>query len=251
MFERPSLSEAMEVIRDGIIRRKTILIAGAFSVDYVGRASSRLEKGERLCLLKPDGSALVHRPRDYPPINWQPPGSIFQVKMKKEFLVVRVFRRKEKEVMEINFTNIIFLASLHLKDLGEFSLYATEKDMQKAILLQPTLLEDGFRPITEENHVNPGFIDILGVDKEGIYTVIEIKRVRATKSAVIQLKKYMDTIQVDKKRKVRGILVAPGLMKGVQELLATFGYEYKILSPQVCAEVIKSKSEKQIIDFFK
>ena len=87
---------------------------------------------------------------------------------------------------------------LDLKDAGEFTLYATESDMQEAILFQPSLLEDGFRPITSERPVDPGFIDILGVDKNNVLTVVEMKRVKATKKAVLQLKKYMDVINLDK-----------------------------------------------------
>jgi len=171
--------------------------------------------------------------------------------LKKEGLVIRGFRQKDHEVMEITFTALKMVSILDLKDAGEFTLYASESDMQEAILVQPSLLEEGFRPITSERPVDPGFIDILGVDKNNVLTVVELKRVKATKKAVLQLKKYMDVINMDANRKVRAILVAPALAEGALEVLAALGYEFKALTPQQCTEVLKQRSGKLITDFFK
>jgi hypothetical protein len=153
--------------------------------------------------------------------------------------------------MEITFTTLKMVSILGLKDSGEFNLYATENDMQQAILIQPSLIEEGFRPITSEKSVDPGFIDVLGVDRDNILTVVEIKRVKATKKAVLQLKKYMDVINFDSNRKVRAILVAPALADGAQEVLASLGYEFKPLSPQYCAEILKLRGGKRITEYFK
>ena len=251
ILESPSLDDAFFAVKSGLSLRKVVIMAGKCTVCYEGRASSRLEAGERLAIFKPDGSALVHRPREYPPVNWQPPGSLYQTKLTKEGLVVRIFRKKDHELMEVTFTELKMVSILELKDAGEFSLYASENDMKQAILYQPSLLEEGFRPITSEKPVDPGFIDILGVDKNNILTVVEIKRVKASKKAVLQLKKYMNYINLDANRRVRAILVAPELGVGVNEFLNSFGYEFKALSPQTCAEVIKLKTSKPITDFFK
>jgi RecB family endonuclease NucS len=251
ILNTPTLSEAFAAIKTGISHKRTIIVAGECMVDYEGRANSHLSAGERFVVFKSDGSALVHRPRDYAPVNWQPPRSLFQTKLVKDSLVVRVYRRKDHEVMEITFTRVIMVSILDLKDVGEFTLYATESDMQQAILMQPSLLEEGFRPITHEHPVDPGFIDILGVDKDNVLTVVELKRVKATKKAVLQLKKYMNVINFDVNRRVRAILVAPSLAQGTLELLASLGYEFKALTPQQCTEVIKRRSDKAITDFFK
>jgi len=249
--EVPSLDDTFNAIREGIHKRRFIIVAGNCFVDYHGRANSKLDRGERLLILKPDGSALIHRPRDYSPVNWQPPGSLFRTKLYNEGLLVRIYRRRDNETLEVFFDRILMFSILDLKDAGEFSLYATEKDMQEAILFQPSLLEEGFRPIASERPVEPGFIDIMGVDREGILTLVEIKRKRATKESVIQLKKYADAINIDKDRKIRMILVAPELAKGAQELLATLGYEFKVVTPQLCSEVLKYKKNKTITYFFK
>jgi len=251
ILDSPTLEEGLKTVKLGVSRHKTIVIAGNCYVDYEGRANSKLENGERLLILKPDGSALVHRPRDYPPVNWQPPGSIYKTSLLDERLVIRVYRRKDNEVMVITYTSLIMVAVLDLRDFGDFNLYASERDMQQAILLQPSLLEEGFQPVAHEHSVDPGFIDILGRDKEGILTIVELKRVKASKEAVLQLKKYMDVIDLDTGRRVRAILVAPEIGKGVQELLSSLGYEYKEISPQICADVIKKRSGKVLSEFFK
>ena len=249
VLENPSLEEAYQAVKLGISRRRTLIVVGNCWVDYEGRASSKLEPGERMIVFKSDGSALVHRPRDYAPVNWQPPGSLFRTRIDEGRLVVRVFRRRENEVLEVNFDDIILVAVLDLKDAGEFHLHASEEDMKQAILMEPALLEAGFRPITAERPVEPGFIDILGVDGENVLTVVEIKRKSANKEAVLQLKRYLDVFKVEADRKMRGILVAPELARGAQKMLAALGLEFKALSPQRCAEVLKQKKGGRLTDF--
>lgn len=250
ILQNPSLKEAVEIIKQGISRHRTVVIAGKCTVDYDGRASSKLESGERLVIFKPDGSALVHRPKDYSPVNWQPSGSVFHTKLGENGLVIRIFRRKEKESMVISFFELQMVSVMDLVDNGEFTLYASEKEMQEAILYKPALLESGFRPITKEMAVDPGFIDIIGYDVNGTLTVVEIKRVKANKKAVEQLKKYMDVIDLDENRLVRAILVAPDITEDALELLLELGYEFKALTPQECSEILKQKKGKPLTAFF-
>lgn len=249
-LQNPNLEEAARVIKLGISRHRVVIIAGNCSVDYEGRASSTLSDGERLVIFKPDGSALVHRPRDYSPVNWQPSGSIFKTKLVDDELRVRIFRRKERESMVITFGEIQLLSVLELIDEGYFALYATEKEMQEAILFKPDLLESGFRPMSKEMSVDPGFIDIIGYDSNGILTVVEIKRVKANKKAVEQLNKYMKVIDLDKNRSVRAILVAPDITNNARELLDELKYEYKQLTPQACSDILKQKRGKPLTAFF-
>ena len=250
VLESPSLEEAEKAIKSGVSAHRTIIIAGECTVEYSGRASSKLGPGERVVLLKTDGSALVHRPKDYSPVNWQPPGSLFRTRLIEGCLTVRVYRRKENESMEIIYTKLSLVAVLDLSDAAEFSLYATEKDMQEAILYRPELLEEGFRPVSKELPVDPGFIDIIGYDRENRLTVVEIKRVKATKDAVNQLRKYMEVIDMDAQRPVRAILVAPELAKGTEKLLKSYGFEFKPLSPQACSDGLKEKKGKPLTAYF-
>jgi RecB family endonuclease NucS len=135
-------------------------------------------------------------------------------------------------------------------DSGEFMLYASEEDMHKAVLLKPSLLEEGFKPISYEKHVVPGFVDIYGEDKNGKLVVVEIKRKTAGKEAALQLAKYIDAIKVKANRELRGVLAAPSLGKDVQRLLVTLGLEFKVLDPKKCADVLKRAGTAKLETFW-
>ena len=246
----PNVAEAEKAVKEAVSQRKTLLVVGNCWVHYLGRAKSKLEPGERILIIKEDGSLLVHRPVGYEPVNWQPPGCIFNVKAKDNILEIRAVRRKPAESVKVFFDKIHMVSALSLADSGEFSLYASEEDMQKAILLEPSLLEEGFKPISYEKKVEPGFVDVYGADKNGKLVVVEIKRKTAGKEAALQLAKYIDAVKSKANREVRGILVAPNIAKDVQRLLATLGLEFKSLDPKKCAETLRRSETKKLAEFF-
>ncbi len=246
----PTIEKAAQTIREAFAERKALIIVGNCWVDYRGRASSKLEPGERIVIFKEDGSVLVHRPTGYEPVNWQPPGCLFSVNTRHEFLQIRAIRRKLSESVKMFFDNIYLVSVLSLVDKGEFSLYASEEDMQQAILLKPSLLEDEFKPLTYEKKVEPGFVDIYGVDKKGRFVVVEIKRKPAGKRAVLQLANYVKSIRSMVNREVRGVLVAPSMAKGVQRLLVTLDLDFKALDPKKCASILKKPETKRLVEFF-
>ena len=63
--------KAAEKIRDGLRSKSLVILVGLMEVFYEGRAASSLGEGERLLIVKQDGSMLVHRPMGYEPVNWQ------------------------------------------------------------------------------------------------------------------------------------------------------------------------------------
>ncbi len=218
---------------------------------YVGRASSTLELGERILIIKSDGSLLVHRPVGYEPVNWQPAGSVFHVQVKGNGLEVHGIRQKPHETVRVTFSQVYLASSLNLSDSGDFLLHASEDDMHRAILLKPELLEEGFKPISWEKKVEPGFVDIYGEDKNGKLVIVEVKRKTASKEAALQLAKYIEPIKAKVNREVRAVLVAPNLAKDVQRLLVTLGLEFKALDPKPCAEVLKKTGNSKLESFFK
>jgi RecB family endonuclease NucS len=245
------LNEAASIIEKAFVQRRTLIVAGRCHVNYTGRAKSTLEPGERILIIKEDGSLLVHRPVGYEPVNWQPPGSVFHVQTKINSIEVHSVRQEPRESVRVTFDEIFMVSSLGLVDSGEFSLHASEQDMHKAILLKPSLLEEGFKPISYEKKVEPGFVDVYGVDKNGNLVVVEVKRKTAGKGAVLQLAKYIDAIKNKADRELRGVLVAPSLGKDVQRLLVTLGLEFKALDPKKCATVLKKAETTKLDDFFK
>jgi len=250
-LEKPSLQEAEELIRRALSEHKSLIMVGNCWVDYRGRASSKLEAGERIVLIKEDGSVLVHRPTGYEPVNWQPPGCVFQTQVRDKVLQIRAVRRKPSESVRLFFNRLYMVSLLSLVDAGVFSLYASEEDMQKAVLLEPSLIEAEFKPISYEKKVEPGFIDVYGIDKDGNFVVVEIKRKTASREAALQLAKYVDSIRSSVNRNVRGILAAPHMGKGVQKLLATLGLDFKPLDPRKCAEILSRPETRKLAEFFK
>ena len=250
VLTEPTLAEAAVLIEKAFAQRRTLIVAGTCHVHYVGRARSTLELGERLLIIKSDGSLLVHRPVGYEPVNWQPAGSVFHVQVKDDELEVHGIRQKPRESVRVTFAKIYMVSSLNLSDSGEFLLHASEDDMHRAILLKPELLEEGFKPISWEKKVEPGFVDIYGEDKNGKLVIVEVKRKTASKEAALQLAKYIEPIKAKVNREVRAVLVAPSLGKDVQRLLVTLGLEYKALDPKVCAEVLKKSENSKLERFF-
>jgi len=250
VLENPTVEEAAEFVRKALSDRKALIIVGNCWVEYRGRASSKLEPGERIAMIKEDGSVLVHRPAGYEPVNWQPPGCLFQTRVTKDVLEVRAVRRKPSESVRMFFDHVYLLSALSLVDKGKFSLYASEEDMQKAILLEPEILEQGFKPITYEKKVEPGFVDIYGIDKDGKFVVVEIKRKTAGREAALQLAKYVDSVKATVSREVRGVLAAPHLAKGVQRLLATLNLDFRALDPRRCAEILSRPETRKLAEFF-
>jgi RecB family endonuclease NucS len=247
----PSLAEAASLIEKAFTQRKTLIVAGNCHVHYAGRAKSTLEPGERILIIKEDGSLLVHRPVGYEPVNWQPSGSIFHVQTREGTLEVHAVRQKPREKVKVTFDSIYMVSSMSLADSGEFMLHASENDMHRAILLKPSLLEEGFKPISYEKKVEPGFVDVYGVDKDGKLVVVEVKRKTAGKEAALQLAKYINAIKVKANRELRGILAAPSLGKDVQRLLETLGLEFKALDPKKCAAILKKAETTKLETFFK
>ena len=121
--------------------------------------------------------------------------------------------------------------------------------MQKAIILEPEIIEKGFKPITYEKKIEPGFVDVYGIDKDGKFVVVEIKRKTAGREAALQLAKYVESIKTRVNREVRGILAAPRLAKGAQRLLTILKLDFKPLDPRKCAEILGKPETRKISEF--
>lgn len=249
MIVDPELQSALEIVKGAHAQRKTLLLVGACRVDYKGRAESKLGLGDRILIVKEDGAVLVHRPTGYEPVNWQPGGCMFSTQLVDDKLVIRAIRPKPHETLTLTFKKVNLAAQLDLTDRSAFELYATEEEMQETILLDPSLVEPGFRPIAPEKRVKPGFMDVYGMDRSGTPVVIEIKRKTAGREAVLQLWKYLQELRSQKTANIRGIFMAPKLAKGAQRLLETLKLEYKPLSPKRCAEILNKEKGRKLLRY--
>ncbi|MBS7645895.1 MAG: endonuclease NucS [Candidatus Bathyarchaeia archaeon] len=238
VFQAPTVELAVEALREGFRKGELTIIIGCLRVDYHGRARSKLGFGERIAILKPDGALLIHRPRGHSPVNWQPPGSKFDVKSSDGKVVIDAERSNPFERVTLTFNRIDLLVSSRLKDEAEFSLYVDEHDIRDALVLEPDLFEDGFRIITKEKKVPSGFVDLFGVDKRGRLTVIEVKKGVAGRESLIQLKRYIDDLKRRGDADLRGVILASGLAKGCRGLMESLGLEFKRVNSKRCYEAL-------------
>lgn len=242
---QPSLEDAASILRGAIDENNCIMIIGCCSVKYEGRARSTLEPGERVVFIKEDKALLIHRGQGYKPVNWQPSSSYITISIDDDVLRIRSVRRKPHEVIDISFTDIEILLTFILKDDGEFSLYVSERDIQRVLIKEPGLIEADFTLLDYEKQIDPGFIDMYGIDSQGNLVVIEIKRAKANKYAVLQLSRYLQSIKLTTERNVRGLLIADTITKSALRMLKTLNLEFKSLDLQECADILKRSDDIQ------
>ena len=70
----PNPEDTLALIETGFENGGMLTIVGRCEVEYDGRASSYLPPGDRLVILKSDGTLLVHRDEQRTPVNWQSSG---------------------------------------------------------------------------------------------------------------------------------------------------------------------------------
>jgi len=232
-LSNPDPDEFTRVVAQAVSKKMFILIMGLFRVEYKGRASSKLGYGERIAIIKADGSLVIHQPFGGRPVNWQPPGGLVKVSREGGLVVVSVFRRRPREVVKMHFSKVYLVAIAHLEDKERLVMYASEEDVRRAILAKPDLVEKGLRVIDIEVVLgNAGKVDVMGEDGEGNLVLIEVKNERAGIEAAKQLYRYVKYAKRHFKRGVRGILVAPEVSKGVLTFLKRNGLEYIELTPR-------------------
>jgi len=199
---------------------------GDCQVHYQGRARSILNRGERVLLLKPDGTFLVHTASKAKPVNWQPPGATFSAALEDGRVVLTSYRVKPEEIVKVTFHALSLLLSVPLRDGAELALVGSEDDLQRLLFEHPHLVEPGFVPRRRERDTDRGFYDLDGDDAQGRRMIVEVKRATAGVSEAQQLWRYVD----DLRRTVpglRGMLVAPSVAPKARNVLRDHGLEWK------------------------
>ncbi len=247
LLKSPQAQEAYKVIQNAVNNKEIIILAAKCEVNYEGRSFSRLGEGDRIILIKPDGATIIHRPEGYEPVNWQPSGSIVYCQVEEDKLVIRVARIKPYEVLVIRFMDIYMLFAGKLEDKAIFEMWGTEEDIKKAIVLDPTILGENFKVVTDERKLGEGVADILLVDQKGRYVVVEIKKGTAGINAVEQLRKYVEYFRKSAGENVRGILVAPRISRKAEQIIAREGLEFKRIDYRKVWRVLSS--QKGILKF--
>jgi RecB family endonuclease NucS len=228
---RLSLEKVKESLMDSIKSGKTAFLVCSCEIDYVGRARSRLGRGERMIIFKEDGTLIVHQKSGRNPVNWMPPKSRTEVAMKDGVLSMVSTKYREKERMVITVDSATSLETFRLADASRIEVYGTEKDFVKELLDDPSLIEKGFRLTRNERVTIAGSIDISGLDSDGNPVAVEVKRSRATPQDVVQLQRYVDSLRKKTDQTVRGILVAPSASSKARRLLVEYDLEIRRIHP--------------------
>lgn len=194
-------------------------------VEYDGRASGYTGPGDRVVICKPDGTLLVHRPSGNDPVNWQPPGSTFQVDEEDTIPVITSRRSNPREQIIIRCLEAYALVTFQAADDAPLELSGTEADMHTLIEKRPELIEDELRLIEHERDTPHGSIDFFANDHEGRPVIIEVKRGRGTLSNVDQLRRYTSLYR-ESNPEARGILVAPTASEKVKRTLRDHDLEF-------------------------
>ncbi|MDO5848958.1 MAG: endonuclease NucS [Methanobrevibacter sp.] len=253
ILENPNHESAYELVSEALRKKATVYIFASCKIEYEGRALSQLNWGERIILIKPDGSFLVHQDKKVEPVNWQPPKSKARTYLKDKTLFLESHRRTPKELLTVELGKIHIINYTNVEDFEELEQAGYEKDMGDMIMKRPHIIEEGFKPTAREYSVEHGFIDILGKDKNNNLMVLELKCRKAGVSAVKQLKRYLtdfeddeDSLTNHKTKEIRGILVAPSIDEDAKELIEEEGIEF--ISMEAPKELKRDK--KVTLDIF-
>ena len=229
LLQNPELSEAKKVLDEHLRREFTVQINGLCTVNYRGRAKSKLDRGERLVIKKQDTATLVHGPENYQPKNWQPEVDSFNVEIEniegEKHLILEAKRTNPEEVVEIRFEEIDLVTVDKLVDKSELKIRGHEVDIHESIEENPEIVEDSLKIVERENETPAGFIDVFGRDKEDRWVVVEVKR-NPDYNTILQLQRYVDEIEEEYQGEVRGILVAPKITDKILDYLQDRDLEY-------------------------
>jgi len=235
----PSLADACDFAKSA--GRRLLVIVGCCRVDYRGRAKSLLDFGERLVIIKRDGSVLVHQEEGREPVNWQPPNTRVRYSLKNGFLVLEAVRSHPRERMTLEFQSVKMISFFNLQDQGRLQVTGMEANIVEQIMENPGVLEPGLKIVATQKSTRSGVIDLFGFDSRGTPVVIEVKRSRASPSAVSQLEAYiLDFKHRNRHARVRGMLCAPQIPRMVRTLLANRGLEWREFKP-----ILELTDEKQ------
>ena len=229
----PTVSEALDLLESGIEGERLITLFGRCRVEYDGRAASSLDAGNRLVVLKPDGTILVHTDSGQQPVNWQPPGCTHDGRLDDGELLVESVRTNPDERLLVAFERVDQVVVYDGTGDSDVTVLGTEADLRDRILDRPELIEEGFEPRATERDTSAGAVDIYGTDSEDHAVVVELKRRRVGPDAVSQLNRYVEALESDLHagRTVRGILVAPSVTDRAHNLLERRGLEFVSVSP--------------------
>ncbi|MBI5036945.1 endonuclease NucS, partial [Candidatus Micrarchaeota archaeon] len=245
-----SLEEAKKAVGEALNCGRLALLIGRCRVFYEGRAASKLSEGDRLLVIKQDGTFLVHQATKMHAINYQGPGSRISVRIDEGENALVVSSQRTKPLLEridVKFFEVHFADSFHLRDDEKLKLFGSDRELSELLMQDLHLIEPGLFPLKQESDIRKGTIDILAEDFRHRLVVIEVKRREAGLDAVTQLARYVDEVSKRKDKATRGIMCAPTITPNALRMLERQGFEFFRLDYEVSnpSAKIKGLQKKQ------
>ncbi len=238
------MEEHLLKIKEALNKHYSIVIGVNCEIAYSGRAESFLPKGDRIILIKQDGTLLVHQPTGNNPINYMKEAEHSLIIDNNE-LCLQSKNIKNNEFLDIKINKLHFHQIHSLEDVEKIQIQGTEKDMADLIIKQPTLISKDFKPVSREEQTKYGFIDVLGHDKDNNLIVVECKRYNGDLAAVTQLRRYVEKLQDSKGVKVvKGILACPKMSSNAKKMLKDWGFKHVSVNPPKYLERYDKKQKK-------
>ncbi len=225
------LSEFASQVEQGLAQSHMVIAFVKCQVRYNGRVQSILDEGDRVLMIKPDKTLLVHQPTKHVPVNYMKADTQHALVVDDGEVIVSSMHVKNKEIMKVHVTKVYHMHSGKLHDPEGISVQGTESDMSQFIIDNPTVISESFIPVGREEQTKYGFIDVVG-HEDGVLVVIECKRYTADLSAVTQLRRYVERVMASKGiSEVKAVLAAPRITPQAHAMLQDWGYSFKKVIP--------------------
>ncbi len=236
-------------IKDALTKAEMIILGADCTVNYSGRAETFLPRGERIIMIKPDKTLLVHQPEGNTPVNYMKGESVHELVEEGGKLYLKSQNQQMQEYIDIAIENLHFVQTTKLTDGQKLQLTGDERDMADMIAADPSIIEKGLATVSREEQTTYGFVDVLCKDKDGSLVAIECKRYTAGLDAVTQLRRYVEKLKASKGIvKVRGIIAAPSITDNAKKMLADWGFTFVAVEPPKYKERLK-KTQKRLGEF--
>jgi len=244
------LGEARQTLQSAFEKKHLCILLGTCKVEYWGRAASKLSQGERMLIMKGDGSFAIHQNKLLRPVNYMMNASM-KAFVENENLVVLAEKQKPKESLKVFFSKIDFCKAFEMQDVQDLRLFGSEKQLQELLGEDLSFIEPGLKPLKREAHFAQGFADIIAQDSNGKICLVEVKRRKASLDAVSQLHRYQQKMKNLKSQEVRALLLAPEITDNAKLLADNYGIEFfkldfEISNPSAKIKGIERKQTKLV-----
>jgi len=201
------------------------LIIARCEVRYTGRISSRLPMGDRLLMIKRDGTFLVFSDgggSNQKPENWMTAPTVIDIEGEPPGRI-EVRKLKGEERLEIEVDEVLLDIEHEMEEAASLEKDGVERDLQELLAEAPQRCGEGFRLVRREWPTDIGPVDLMCRDGGEGWVAVEIKRI-GTIDAVEQLGRYLERIRLDPAmRDCRGVLAAQQIKPQAAVLAAARG----------------------------